>query len=169
MVSPSKLANGTALRYGLGLQTNTYRGNRVISHHGVIEGFLSDVSYFPDYDLTIVTLINTLGPVKPKDVSKAIAAYYIEEKETEKVFAGNLSPLVGAYAGKVMGRELTRSFEADSGRLFISIAGEKQPLTYVGNNTWRSEDDYTYTFTQEKGTKVQISAPLMSLTFVKEE
>jgi len=45
MASPSKLADGTALRYGLGLELNNYKGNEVFSHHGVIEGFLSDIKY----------------------------------------------------------------------------------------------------------------------------
>ena len=169
MVAPSNLANGTVLRYGLGLEINNYRGNEVISHHGVIEGFLSDIKYFPAYDLTVVTLINTLGPVKPKDISNAIADYYIENRESEKTFEGDLSPLVGAYTGKVMGRELTRSFEAEGSQLYISLGEEKQPLTYIGNNRWKSEDDYIYSFTKHKDTEVQISAPLMSLTFTKEE
>ncbi|MEJ8802282.1 serine hydrolase domain-containing protein [Pontibacter sp. H249] len=169
MITPSKLANGTTLRYGLGLEINTYKGNEVISHHGIIEGFLSDIKYFPAYDLTVVTLINTLGPVKPKDVTTAIADYYIDEKRNEQKFEGDLSPLVGTYTGKVMGRALTRNFEADGTQLYISIGEEKQPLNYIGNDNWSGEDDYIYSFTQQKTTKVQISAPLMSVSFTKIE
>ena len=90
MIRPTTLLDGTEVRYGLGLQLNNYLGNQVIFHRGVIEGFLSDARYFPESDLTIVTLIKTLGPIKPVNVSNTIAEYFIQKKDRTKVYEGDL-------------------------------------------------------------------------------
>src|SRR5665811_229193 len=53
MITANKLQNGGFTKYGLGLEINQYKGNKVFSHNGVIEGYLSDTRYFPESDLTI--------------------------------------------------------------------------------------------------------------------
>jgi len=169
MKMPAKLNDGTQVRYGLGLQLNHYKGNPVIFHRGVIEGFLSDARYFPEDDLTIITLINTLGPVKPVNVSNAVSEYFIKEKKLTQVFAGDLTPLAGTYTGKVMGRQLTRNFEVDGSNLFVVIMDKRYSLSYIGNNKWISEDDYIYSFTMTPDIKVQINDPLMTFNFIKEK
>ena len=168
MIRPTTLLDGTEVRYGLGLQLNNYLGNQVIFHRGVIEGFLSDARYFPESDLTIVTLINTLGPIKPVNVSNTIAEYFIQKKDRTKVYEGDLSVFAGAYSGKVMGRKLVRNFEVSGNKLFMVLPDQRYLLKYIGNNKWRSEDDYIYTFSAGQETKVQINDPLMSFSFTKE-
>ena len=74
----------------------------------------------------------------------------------------------GAYSGKVMGRKLVRNFEVSGNKLFMVLPDQRYLLKYIGNNKWRSEDDYIYTFSAGQETKVQINDPLMSFSFTKE-
>ena len=73
MTTPGVLNDGTPLRYGMGLALAPTDGRRTIAHSGGINGFLSESEYFPDDDLTIVVLLNTAGPVSPRDLARDIA------------------------------------------------------------------------------------------------
>lgn len=165
MTTPNKLQKGGFTNYGLGLEINQYKGNNVISHNGIITGYLSDTRYFPESDLTIVTLINTLGKVKPTNVSNAIADYFIEEKSLKKNFEGNLDDLKGVYTGVVMGNQIEMSVIEENGQLIIQ-SRKKYPIQYIGQNTWLAEDGYTYAFV-DKG--IQFNAPKMSIILEKQE
>jgi CubicO group peptidase (beta-lactamase class C family) len=65
-VSPASYASMTGegveayidTRYGFGLYVDTFNGHPRIWHNGLIYGFQSEVSSFPDDDVTIVVLIN---------------------------------------------------------------------------------------------------------------
>ena len=169
MKMPARLKDSIEVRYGLGLQLDQYKGNKTIFHRGVIEGFLSDARYFPADDVTIITLINTLGPVKPAHISNTIGEYFIKEKVIAQEFRGNLLALAGTYIGKVMGRQVRNTFAVEGNNLFVVIRDIRYPLTYTGNNNWSSGDDYIYTFTMTPDIKVQINDPLMSFSFTKEK
>ena len=73
LTSPGTLNDGTKIRYGLGIGLADIGGRRAIAHGGGINGFLSDVEYYPDDDLIIVVLLNTAVPVAPRDLSRQIA------------------------------------------------------------------------------------------------
>src|SRR5262249_13122185 len=73
MTTPASLNDGTKTRYGFGLAMTEIRGRRAISHGGAINGFLSEVQYYPDSGLSIVVLQNTAGPPGPGDVARDIA------------------------------------------------------------------------------------------------
>jgi len=165
MKTPNKLKKGAFTNYGLGLEINQYKGNNVISHNGIITGYLSDTRYFPESDLTIVTLINTLGKVKPTNVSNAIADYFIEEKSFKKNFDGDLDDLKDIYTGVVMGNQIEMSVIEENGQLVIQ-SRKKYPIQYIGQNTWLAEDGYTYAFV-DKG--IQFNAPKMSIILKKKE
>ncbi|HYC52068.1 MAG TPA: DUF3471 domain-containing protein, partial [Gemmatimonadaceae bacterium] len=49
------------LAYGLGVMTYDYRGVKVLSHGGGIDGMLSDVTWIPERDFGVVVLANTDG------------------------------------------------------------------------------------------------------------
>lgn len=166
MTSKSELRNGGRTNYGLGIEINQFNGNKVLSHHGVIEGYLSDARYFPENELTIVTLINTLGKIKPTNISNTIAEYYIQKKKITKPFKGNLSSLLGNYYGVVMGNKIKMVVIEENGKLFIKSRGKKYALQYIGQNNWLAEDGYRYEFMKNK---MQVNAPLMSIIFYKSE
>jgi CubicO group peptidase (beta-lactamase class C family) len=48
--------------YAFGLGVHTTAGHKVIEHNGGIEGFNTDLAYYPDDQLTVVVLGNLNGP-----------------------------------------------------------------------------------------------------------
>ncbi|HEY2465912.1 MAG TPA: serine hydrolase domain-containing protein [Steroidobacteraceae bacterium] len=70
------LADGTKIKYGLGLALDSYRGLRTVSHGGADAGFRSDVLWFPDQELGVAVLSN-LGSFDPDQMAKSVAAVYI--------------------------------------------------------------------------------------------
>jgi uncharacterized protein YneR len=48
--------------YACGLQVETVKGRKVISHGGAIEGFNTFLAYYPDSKITVVVLANLNGP-----------------------------------------------------------------------------------------------------------
>lgn len=65
ITTPQPLNDGTPVRYAMGLSNDSLGGHHVIQHGGGINGFLTDLAYFPDDQLTIAVLVNTAGPVAP--------------------------------------------------------------------------------------------------------
>ena len=73
LTTPGTLNDGYQVRYAKGLTVTPVAGHRAIHHGGGINGFLSDLAWFPDDSTVIVALINTVGPVNPGDVVTAMA------------------------------------------------------------------------------------------------
>lgn len=61
MTTPSRLDNGQPTAYGMGLSVSTFNGRRRIAHPGGIVGFSSFLSHYPETDITIAVLSNTMG------------------------------------------------------------------------------------------------------------
>lgn len=62
MTTPTKLRNGRSVPYGLGLQRRRFGSHEGISHSGIIWGFNAVVAHFPDDDLSVALMVNTLLP-----------------------------------------------------------------------------------------------------------
>ncbi|MEW5915610.1 MAG: serine hydrolase domain-containing protein, partial [Gemmatimonadota bacterium] len=70
MTAPSKLNDGTVLRYGMGIAVGKdSRGLRFIGHGGGIGGFTSEATWYPDAQAAIVVLINSNGNIDPGAVA----------------------------------------------------------------------------------------------------
>jgi hypothetical protein len=69
MITPSKN------NYAFGLQVDTNGGHKVIEHGGGIEGFNTELAYYPDDKLTVVVLrnVNAPGP-PPGEIANKLAA-----------------------------------------------------------------------------------------------
>ncbi|WP_158080773.1 serine hydrolase [Pelomonas sp. KK5] len=62
MALPTRLANGFASDYGLGLITERWRGLRVVQHAGGMPGASSSLFMLPEEDLDVVVAFNRAGP-----------------------------------------------------------------------------------------------------------
>ena len=62
MSSPARLNDGTTLSYGLGLHLDDLGQSQAIFHEGGTASFSSWLVYYPDSDLILTILTNTLGP-----------------------------------------------------------------------------------------------------------
>lgn len=62
MVTPAVLNDGREVPYGFGLRPLTrLEGHRSVSHSGGVNGYTSQLDYYPDADLDIVVISNTNG------------------------------------------------------------------------------------------------------------
>lgn len=88
--------------YGYGWMTTEYRGTKRITHSGGLHGFLSELSYLPEYDLSIAVLHNASPHVPglmPGDVANQLMTIFlwdefeprqeatVDESADPKVFA----------------------------------------------------------------------------------
>lgn len=76
MLAPALLSDGSLAReflvdphpalagmdYGFGIMIGERGGHRFIGHGGSIHGFNASLIHYPDQDITIVLLVNTIGP-----------------------------------------------------------------------------------------------------------
>ena len=72
MTTPVRLNNDSVTTYGYGLGIGTLDGHRSISHGGGINGFITQLSYYPDDDITVAVLGN-LGGAPSGRVAQLIA------------------------------------------------------------------------------------------------
>jgi CubicO group peptidase (beta-lactamase class C family) len=88
--NPFILNDGTNSEYALGINTRSYRGLKQYSHNGGHEAFITDLNYFPDQDLGIITISNfsgrgRLAPTKLADLLLEEHMTLEEVKEHPKV------------------------------------------------------------------------------------
>ena len=152
LITPGSLNDGSRLRYAMGLSVDSLLGQRTIRHGGGINGFLSDLSYFPDHDLTIAVLVNTAGPVDPGSITRSIAeSIFGKWTPATARFNGKAADYVGEYRGVGRGRELIVRIAAGEDALTIQVGdGQPSPLVYLGQETF-ARDGSRYTFVRANG------------------
>lgn len=137
MTSPSRLKDGTPLRYGMGVDVRPEAsGAMVIGHGGALPGFLAHASWYPDAELAVVVLINTLGPVSATALAGELARQIVPSASAPPVprfYTADATDLVGRYAGPARGGEMVVEVSRnDEGTLVRSINGAPaQPLPWI--------------------------------------
>jgi CubicO group peptidase (beta-lactamase class C family) len=154
MTSPGVLNDGTRIRYGMGIGLSDTDGRRTISHGGGINGFLSESAYYPDDDLVIVVLLNTAGPVGPRELAREIAAAVLgKAPDRTRPLPGDLAQFAGLYAGRGRGRPIAVRIQA-TGREISMIntapGASTEILQYYGSDTFGFKDTLV-TFEKENG------------------
>jgi CubicO group peptidase (beta-lactamase class C family) len=124
MTTPATLTDGTKTRYGFGVMLSDLRGHRAISHGGGINGFLSEVEYYPDSGLSIVILLNTAGSVGPGDLARDIADVVLGKvSEPVHTYSGDLAAFAGTFEGVGRGRPTVVTITAQGGKLTMKGTG----------------------------------------------
>ena len=144
MITPGVLNDGTRIRYGLGIAMAEIGGRRAIAHGGGISGFLSEVEFYPDDDLIVVVLLNTAGPVAPRDLARQIADVVLPRPpDRSRTFQGDLQHYAGIFGGRGRGRDSKVRIAVENGALvFADLAASRAPekLSYYGNETFGFKD-----------------------------
>ncbi|HEV8597799.1 MAG TPA: serine hydrolase domain-containing protein [Gemmatimonadales bacterium] len=141
MVSPSKLNDGTPLRYGMGIGVGRdLRGLREIGHGGAIAGFVSHASWYPDAQLAVVVLMNSAGPISPQALASELAGAVLPwTRPVVKPFTGDAAPLVGKYSGPSRGRVMEAEVTKTGEGLSLSVNGAPaRPIQWVEGWTFRT-------------------------------
>jgi len=110
--------------YACGLAVSMVKGRKVIEHGGGIEGFNTQLSYYPDDKLTVIVLGNLNGS-GPSGIATKIAALahgekvvLTEERKEVVVLAKILADYVGSY-------------ELAPGFLFVVTLEDNQLVTQI--------------------------------------
>lgn len=139
MTSPSRLNDGTPLRYGMALSVgHDVRGTMVIGHGGAIAGFNAYAGWYPDAKLAVVVLMNSNGPVSPEGLARELAGEIAPPVRTAiQTYTGDATDLLGRYRGPSRGREMMVEISKNAqGVLVASVNGAAaQPLPWIEG--WR--------------------------------
>jgi CubicO group peptidase (beta-lactamase class C family) len=163
LISVGTLNDGSRLRYAKGIGVDSAFGRVVLAHGGGINGFLSDLRYFPADSLSVATLINTAGPVNPGNISNRILETIYGQRAAPRsvAFTGNAEEYAGEYRGVGRGRELAFRIAAASDGKGLTIqpipGAQPAPLLYLGNDVFE-RGGTRYTFVRENGriTKIRM-------------
>lgn len=140
LINPRQLNDGVNIRYAMGLVNYINFGHREIGHGGGIPGFLSATKYFPEEDLFIICLVNTMGPKGAAFFADELTWKLLEKYDNDPVEVDiNLDSLKGKYAGQIRGQIISVDIEAQPKFLIISTEGRSEVDTleiYLGSNTW---------------------------------
>ena len=120
--------------YGYGWTIDRLNGAREISHGGELDGFGSYLLRLPDYNLTVIVLLNCVPQlphiqqwVLDRQIARLAMGAELPADDKPKIVR-DVSPtalqmIVGKYN---MGGALVMAVSVDSGRVFAEIAGRKR-------------------------------------------
>jgi CubicO group peptidase (beta-lactamase class C family) len=145
LITPSKLNDGTPLRYAMGISVGKdAHGLFAIGHGGGIGGFTSEATWYPEAQLAIVVLMNSNGTISPSAVAEELAAALLPATPPKTAtFTGDAAPFVGRYAGPSRGREITVEITKAAQGIAISVNGAPaRDLPWVEAWTFRQGNTF---------------------------
>ncbi len=141
LLSPASLQKMTTPfknDYALGLAVRTVNGHRLIEHGGGIEGFNTELAYYPDDRLTVVVLANLNGQAPEEIASKLAALLHGEtvvlpsERKEVSISPAVLAKYVGSY-------ELAPGFDIvmtlEDGHLMTQATGQPKFPVFAESET----------------------------------
>ena len=153
-------------RYGFGLQVDTLDGHLRVGHGGGINGFVSELSYYPNDMLTVVVLSNTVP--SPTGLIASNIARIMFGMPVEGVTPPRVT-LAGSERSQYVGEYVLDTRDGSKLPLQISISGEKLmaqaqgqgafELIPYGNHVFGTEFDRSVrlTFQVENGRATRLT------------
>lgn len=175
LITPSRLNDGTPLRYGMGVQVGPDpSGLEYIGHGGAIAGFRVEVGWYPDARMAVVVLMNANSNLDPGDVASELAREVLPwTPPTPQMFAGDPAPLVGRYVGQGRGRDMViEVVQTPEGLAFSPDGAPPRPIPWVEGLTFR-QGARILTFRRANGdsgpvTELRLSMPGAHLVLEKQ-
>jgi hypothetical protein len=136
MATSATLNDSSQTRYGFGLAIGALGRHRKIGHGGGINGFLTELDYYPDDALTVVVLANSES-AKPgrlaEDIARSVLAVPPEVVKDLALNAADVSRFSGTYS---LGPLQIRVFES-AGKLQAQATGQGAfGLKWQGDSTF---------------------------------
>lgn len=138
MSLPKATASGDPVNYGYGLMLGTVRGEPVVEHNGGIDGFRSQLTYFPRQHVTVVVLANTdAGSPNARSLAHRLGALAIDKPYAEmkavSASPSQLQALCGTYR---IDSASTHTLSIEDGGLTIQRqGGPKRKLSVANDDT----------------------------------
>ncbi|HYK19755.1 MAG TPA: serine hydrolase domain-containing protein [Pyrinomonadaceae bacterium] len=155
MRTPTMLADGTQIDYGLGTRLGSLDGHRVLGHTGGRGGFRPLLESFPDDHLTIVILVNMGDAASPSPVAVApeIARAALGLKKNALLDLAVPSAELTALSGKYDSDEGPVEIFAGDGKLHFRIPGThiEGVLRRQAENAYAIDDNKEARFVVRRG------------------
>lgn len=158
MTTPAKLNDGSSTNYAYGLGIGKLVGHRRISHGGGINGFITQMAYYPDDDVTVVVLGN-LGS-SPSDrvasmIARLVLGIGIPSVKDVATTAEERARIAGSYQ---LGNN-TLTIRDEGGNLVFAGPGGPQKLKAQGDGRYVPErmTEWVVRFSPETGAIQEIS------------
>ena len=158
-LTPVVLKNGEKASplYGYGLGLSKFRGKDIISHGGGLNGFLTQLAYYPGEKLTVVMFTNTSEPEVNFDPNKIAEAFLWDKMDKQTSYAEsavkpkNLQLYVGRY--DLSGFAVV-TISAENNKLYSQISGQAKYEIFPKAEDeffWKVVDARIKFFKDEKG------------------
>ena len=162
MLTPVKLTDGSAAKYGFGWMLDEVRGHRRVHHGGSLPGFRSEFSRYDD-SLGVIVLTNA-DAARTDAIAVEVANHYISglspDRPVIKLPAATLTDYVGRYH---LDGDYFLTIGVDGPGLSVqhSQGGPQSRLLPENPTTFFMTKDQSYTFSREGGqvTSVTIRGP----------
>jgi D-alanyl-D-alanine carboxypeptidase len=173
MTTPEPLIDGKPLTYGYGLGVSTLAKHRKVSHGGGINGFITDLAYFPDDTLHVVVLANT-SPSNPGRLTDQIARLalglpLVTPPAGVTLAGAERARYVGGYTLTTpSGQKVPMRILEQGGALLAQIAGQPPaPLIALGDHVFVLREDpdarITFVVSGDRATKLTFAPPGASM------
>ena len=139
LITTGPLNDGTRIRYAKGVAVDSLHGRRTVHHGGDIDGFASELQWFPDGDVTIAVLMNSQGPVRPYAIAHAIGAALFGRPAARTAPRATAAEYVGEYRAGPEASARSFSIEQDTaGAGLVMRMGNRPgvPISFVGPDTF---------------------------------
>jgi hypothetical protein len=165
MITPVPLLDGSPVRYAMGIGTSNLGGRAMLAHGGGINGFTSQLAYYPESELSVVVLQNSTGAPGPGALAAQLAEIVLGPGEPLEgiPFEGDADGLAGSYRGVARGQMLTVHVSVEDGQPVFRAQGGRDeepdaPLetVYLGDLRWGTEDGLVLRFIEDGGPPSEI-------------
>jgi CubicO group peptidase (beta-lactamase class C family) len=137
--------------YACGLTVSNIDGHRAIDHSGNMDGFNSEMVYYPDDNLTIILISNLGGD--PKSIALKLASVAHGEKvvlpwerKEVTILPATLARYVGSYYDLIPNYNMVVSVE--NGYLMAQVTGDKKRVLVAESDKvffeWEIEGEYEF-------------------------
>lgn len=138
-LEPFILNDESNSEYGLGIGNNSYRGLKRYRHTGGHEAFATQLSYFPEYDLGLITISNFGGAgwLSTEKIADLLLDEYMtastnKENQQVEISKENLEKVTGLYLASTLNGTMELTISEDT----LTIAGRTK-LIPISQNTFR--------------------------------
>jgi CubicO group peptidase (beta-lactamase class C family) len=125
--------------YGCGLFISTSGGHKKIDHGGGIEGFNTELAYYPDDHLAVIVLANLNGGAPDEIANQAATVEFggkvelTSERKEVTLKAEDLSALVGTYS---LAPNVDLTVTLDGQHLWTQLTGQRKIQIYPQSPTF---------------------------------
>ncbi|KAF9348593.1 hypothetical protein BGX26_013000 [Mortierella sp. AD094] len=124
-----------SMTYGMGWMLDSYKGNIVYSHNGKVDGYVSNLAFFPDSELVVAHLTNSYSNALPEaaffyiadellGLPKTIDWIQIAIDGTQQIYDGAAMALKGVFPERIKNKPPSHNLREFAGDYTDPVYGD---------------------------------------------